>query len=306
MDHLAPGLDPAAADGGAIGWAAALQPTLHAEAWLLAIVLLGGSAYLRATLGPRLAPAHLARHRHATPQQKRLFTAGVLLLLLGAGWPIHALGEDHLYSVHMVQHLLFQLGAAPLLILGTPAWLLRHLLARPRVAAVVRLLTRPLHAIILIGAFMAVAHTPGWVDLSVTNGLFHLGTHVLWLVVGFIMWWPVLSPLPELPHLSYIGRMGYLFSHSIVPTVPASFLTFAHHPFYESYVGVPRVVEFLTPIVDLQIAGLLMKIGGGLVLWTCIAVLFFKWAGEDRSGGPDFLYWRDYAGTERIPELTSP
>lgn len=283
----------------------ALRFTLHPEAWLLALVLAGGYAYLRAAWGPTLAPVHLRRTGGATRQQKVLFHTGVGLLLIGASWPIHGLGEDYLYSFHMVQHLLFQLFAAPLLLLGTPAWLFRALL-RPRwLFTTVKVVTKPITAIVLVNAFVAAAHTIPWVELSVTNGLFHLVTHVLWVVVGLLMWWPVLSPLPELPHYSYIGRMGYLFSHSIVPTVPATFLTFATVPFYPSYVAAPRIWEFITPLVDLQIAGLLMKIGGGLLLWGVIAALFFQWSREDGSGGPDFLYWRDYAGTDQIPELTT-
>lgn len=285
--------------------ATAMRFQLHPEAWLLVLVLGGGYAYLRAIWGPQMAPAHLARAGWATRQQKVLFYSGLFLLWLGASWPIHGLGEDHLYAVHMVQHLLFQLLAAPLMLLGTPAWLFRALL-RPRpLFKLVHVLTRPLHALILVSAFVAVAHTPFWVEASVNNGLFHLITHALWILVGLLMWWPVLSPLPELPHYHYLGRMGYLFSHSIVPTVPASFLTFATEPFYPSYVRAPRIWEWVTPLVDLQIAGLLMKIGGGLLLWAAIAVMFFQWSREAASGGPDFLYWRDYAGTDQIPELTT-
>ncbi|MGI9018915.1 MAG: cytochrome c oxidase assembly protein [Euzebya sp.] len=294
----------------AIGINDALRYQFHPEAWLIALVLAGGYTYLRSAWGPRfvaegLAPAHLARTGYATRQQKALFFGGVFLFWLGTSWPIHGLGEDYLYSVHMVQHLLFQMIAAPLVLLGTPAWLYRALLRPPWLFSMVKRMTKPLTAIILVNGFVAVAHTPFWVEASVSNGLFHLFTHILWVMVGLLMWWPVLSPLPELPHYGYLARMGYLFSHSIVPTVPASFLTFASVPFYPSYVAAPRIWQAITPLVDLQIAGLLMKIGGGLLLWSVIAALFFQWAREERTGGPDFLYWRDYDGTDQIPELTS-
>lgn len=279
---------------------------VHPDSLVLVLVLAGGYAYLLSSLGPTLAPAHLRRTGHATRQQKMFFYAGVLLFGIGASWPIHGLGEDYLYSFHMVQHLLFQLIAAPLLLMGVPAWLYRRILRPAWLSNTVRILTKPLNAIILVNAFVAVAHTPFWVEASVSNGLFHLFTHVLWVAVGLLMWWPVLSPLPELPHYGYLARLGYLFSHSIVPTVPASFLTFASTPLYPSYAEAPRIWAAITPVVDLQIAGLLMKIGGGLVLWTVIAVLFFQWSKEARNGGPDFLYWRDYAGTDQIPELTHP
>ena len=288
-----------------VDFATAARFQFYPDILLLVVVLAGGYAYLLSSLGPKLAPAHLRRTGYATRQQKVLFYGGVALFYIGASWPIHSLGEDFLYSFHMVQHLLFQLVAAPLLLLGTPAWLVRALLRPPKLFGAVRLLTKPLNAVILVNIFVAVAHTPFWVDASVGNGLFHLVTHVLWVFVGLLMWWPVLSPLPELPHYSYLGRMAYLFSHSIVPTVPASFLTFSSTAFYTSYAAAPRIWEAITPVVDLQIAGLLMKIGGGLFMWSVIAVMFFRWSREEKNGEPDFLYWRDYAGTDMIPELTS-
>ncbi|MGH2811761.1 MAG: cytochrome c oxidase assembly protein, partial [Actinomycetota bacterium] len=106
------------------------------------------------------------------------------------------------------------------------------------------------------------------------------------------MWLPVLSPLLEIPQLSYPGRMFYLFLTSIVPTVPASFLTFASEPFYRVYVEAPRVLA-VTPLDDLRIAGLIMKIGGGLILWGFIAVLFFRWYALEQTEGIDVLAWRD-------------
>ena len=274
----------------------------HPEAWLLVVGLVGGYAYLLSAWGPRFAPQR-GDHHHATRSQKLTFAAGAAVLSLGTNWPLHDLGENYLYSAHMVQHLAFQLVAAPLLILGTPAWLLRALL-RPRwLTGLVRTLAKPIVAIVIVNVFVGAAHTPGWVEASVANGGFHFVTHVLWMAVGMVMWWPVLSPLPELPHYSYPGRMAYLFSHSLVPTVPASFLTFASTPLYPSYATAPRLWEFMTPLQDLQIAGLLMKLGGGLLLWGVIAVLWFAWAREDASGGPDVLYWRDYDQTHQTPEL---
>ena len=51
------------------------------------------------------------------------------MLWLGADWPIHDLAERYLYIMHMTQHMLFTLVAAPLLIAGMPAWMRRALLA---------------------------------------------------------------------------------------------------------------------------------------------------------------------------------
>lgn len=273
-----------------------MPPTLswepHPDAWLLAVALVGGYLYALSAWGPTLAPGR----KPASRNQRACFFAGVALLWVAADWPIHQVAEDYLFSVHMLQHMIFLYVVPPLLILGTPGWLLRRLLRPPGVLATARVLTRALVALVAVNAFIAATHWPVVVDASVRIALLHFALHAMTVALGVLLWWPVLSPLPELPHLSYPGRMTYLFAHSIVPTVPASFLTFSDAPLYRAYAEAPRLWEFMTVLQDQQIAGLLMKIGGGLILWGTITVLFFRWATESDSGGPDALYWRDLEG----------
>jgi len=82
---------------------------------------------------------------------------------------------------------------------------------------------------------------------------------------ALILWMPMVNQLPELPRLSYPARMVYLFLQSFVPTVPASFLTFSTGIVYKAYLGHPELLG-LKGITDQQIAGAVMKIGGGFVL----------------------------------------
>ena len=112
------------------------------------------------------------------------------------------------------------------------------------------------------------------------NAFFHAGAHAVVVSGAFLVWWPVLGPIPDLPRLSPPAAMGYLFLQSLVPLIPASFLTFATEPVYDAYVGLPRLwgIDVLN---DQRVAGLIMKIGGGMVLWAAITVIFFTWAGEE-------------------------
>ena len=118
------------------------------------------------------------------------------------------------------------------------------------------------------------------VNAALALGVVHFGVHALLFVSSLIVWMPIVSPLPEMPRLMPVLRMLYLFLRSVVPTVPASFLTFGSSPLYKFYEHVPHLFGFST-LDDQQVAGLIMKIGAGLLLWMIIAVVFFRWASEE-------------------------
>src|SRR4051812_4005033 len=124
---------------------------VHPTVWFV-MVLVGGT-YLLAIRDRRRSAAvgspgsSIARDAVASRRQITLFSIGVGVLWIGAEWPLHDLAERYLYSMHMVQHLLFTFVAPPLLIAGMPVWMLRKILAPRPVAAVARVLTRPIVAL---------------------------------------------------------------------------------------------------------------------------------------------------------------
>jgi putative membrane protein len=257
----------------------------------MVLPLVGYFAALR-RLGARFAgPGEPA----ATPRQKTAFVLGVATLWIASDWPIHELAEHSMYSVHMVQHLLQALVAPPLLLVGIPAWMARAIL-RPRpLLRLARILARPIPALLLFNAVIALIHWPEVVNLMVRSELAHLGFHALIVGTALLMWMPVFSPLLEIPRLPYPLQMLYLFLQSLLPTIPASFMTFADSPLFEAYVRLPRPWG-MSAVTDQMIAGLTMKIVGGLILWAVIAYLFFKWYRQEEAEGSDALQWR---GVER-------
>jgi putative membrane protein len=251
----------------------------HPDAWALlgAIEL----AYLFAVRGGR-----------ATRRQIILFSCGVGVLLVASDWPLHDLAERYLYSAHMVQHMLMTFVAAPLLLLGTPEWLARRILQRTRLLRPVRFFGRPVPDLIQFNAILVLSHWPLIVDGTLENHPLHFVAHAVLLLSALLMWLPIVSPLPEVPQARPPTKMLYLFLQTIVPTVPASFLTFGSTPLYHFYEHVPRLWG-LSALNDMQIAGLTMKIVGGFYLWTVIAVIFFRWYyAEERTSG-EVLYWED-------------
>ena len=261
----------------------------HPEVWALVAGLLVAYFWALRVLGPRhVEPVEWP----ATRRQKTFFVLGCATIIVAADWPVHDLAERYLYSVHMIQHLLLTLVAVPLIMLGTPAWLWRVLVRPPALMRTARALARPLIALVIFNGVLVFTHWPALVTASVENEPIHFGIHALLVFSAVVMWTPVLSPIIELPRLTYPGRMLFLFLQSLVPTVPASFLTFGDRPLYHVYEAFPRLWG-ISAHTDQLVAGLIMKIVGGAVLWTIIAVMFFRWFALEHREGVDVLEWRD-------------
>ena len=144
-----------------------------------------------------------------------------------------------------------------------------------------RTLARFIPALVIFNVVLVFTHWPLIVERQrCTPGSLHFLLHALLLVSSLIVWLPIVSPLPEIPRLAPVLQMLYLFAWSVVPTIPASFLTFGTSPLYKFYEHVPHLYG-LSTLQDQQVAGLIMKIGAGLLLWVIIAVVFFRWASEE-------------------------
>ena len=251
--------------------------TAHPDVWLLVGLFAAGYAIALTRLGPRYAPVG---QPVASRFQVTCWSLGVLAVLVASDWPIHDIAERYNYSIHMVQHLTLSMVAAPLLLLGMPAWLMRWVLRPPHVLNIVRRLARFVPALLIFNFVLVFTHWPFMVNESLHSALVHFSLHTVLFLSSLIVWLPIVSPLPEIPRLPPVLRMLYLFAWSVVPTVPASFLTFGTSPLYRFYEHVPHLFG-LSTLEDQQLAGLIMKIGAGLLLWGVIAVVFFRWASEE-------------------------
>lgn len=230
-----------------------------------------------------------------TRRQRTFLVVGFALVWIGADWPVHDLAEKYLISVHMSQHLLFSFVGPPLLLLSVPPWFLAGLARHAATSAFLRRAARPLVAGLVYNAYFVATHAPGVVDASVRNELLHFALHFGLFATSLLMWFAVVNREPGLPTLSPAGRMLYLFLQSVVPTVPASFLTFATGAIYKAYAEVPRVFG-MSLVEDQQMAGAVMKVFGGVLLWGVIIVTFFRWySAENRDKQADVLTWDDVA-----------
>ena len=257
----------------------------HVDVWVILGSVVAG--YLIA------CRRHDARTGQPTPERaKHLFLLGMAILWVASDWPIHDLAERYLFSMHMVQHMLMTLVAAPLLVAGIPAWLWRDILRPKPIRVAWRFLTRPVVALIVFNAVLLFMHWPAVVELAVTSELAHFGLHVVALFSALVMWWPIVSPLPEMPPLNPPAQMLYLFLQSLAPTIPASFLTFGNSMLYPIYATFPRIWG-IGPLTDQLVSGLIMKLVGSAILWVVIGCVFFRWANREQQQDWDELRWRD-------------
>jgi putative membrane protein len=214
-----------------------------------------------------------------------------MTLYLVAGTPIHDISEQYLLTAHMFQHTVFVMISAPLMLAGVPGWFWQALLRRPGFLRVGRVLTHPLMAFSLFNVLTVATHLPEVANFALETHWFHLLVHIALVASAMLMWWPVLSIVPELPRLSPPLRMAYLFLQSLIPTVVAAFVTFANGAVYDFYAQAPRMWG-ISAVEDQQIAGGVMKLMGSVILWGFITVIFFQWFYKEQreSEGPA---WRD-------------
>jgi len=246
------------------------QPNI--EVYLLVGFLIGAYTYLVRVIGPKaVGPGEEV----VTRRQLRCFVGSMLILFAASSWPLHQIGEDYLYSAHMLQHMMLSYFLPPLVLLATPEWLLRVLVGDGLTYRVVRFFARPVVAAVLFNGVVMITHIPDVVNGSTVNGPFHFGLHTMVVLAAVLAWMPVVGPLPEL-QMRHGGKMIYLFLLSVVPTVPAQWLAMAEKPVYSHYGDQPVRVWNVDAINDQQVAGLIMKVGGGVFLWTIVIYMFFK------------------------------
>jgi putative membrane protein len=211
--------------------------------------------------------------------QIQLFMLGWLSLFIALVSPVDTLASS-LLTMHMVQHLLLTLIAAPLMLAGTPRWLFRPLLRIPGALVVGRLMTSVLVCFLLYNAVFGLWHVPRYYEMALASEPIHILEHLTFFATAALTWWPIFSPLDELPALPPGLQVLYLFLQSLPPTILGAILTFASSPLYASYERGPRLWG-LDALTDQQLAGLLMWIPGSLVFFGVLTVVFIRWLNRD-------------------------
>lgn len=225
------------------------------------------------------------RRRHdlgppTTRTQITYFVLAQVLLVVALISPVDAIGDQYLFSVHMVQHLLLAALWPPLILLSLPDWL-GDAFFRLRISGVWRALTYPVVALLLFNLDVYAWHLPYLYDLTLRQESIHILEHVSFMFFGVLNWWPVLSPIPE-QRLNYPLQVLYLFADGMFMMVLGIVFTFAPTPFYPPYTAAPRLWG-ISAVSDQGLGGLIMWYPGNIPYAVLLAVAFYRWFD---TGGP--------------------
>lgn len=201
------------------------------------------------------------------------FAGGILALALALLSPIDAVATA-LFAVHMTQHMLLVVVAAPLLLLGDPGlatlWALdvparRGVTAWWRRTRVVPTLWRtlriPLVAWTLHVGTLWLWHLPTLYGAALRDERIHVAEHAAFFLTALVFWYPVVERTRRRFRVG--TTILYLFTAGLQCTLLGAAITFARHPWYVGHYGTTAAWG-LTPLEDQQLAGLIMWIPAGL------------------------------------------
>jgi putative membrane protein len=203
------------------------------------------------------------------------FAGGLATLALALLSPVDGVASA-LFAVHMLQHMLLVVVAAPLLILGDGGtamlWAL-GIAARRRVGmwwhsrrvlpAIWNMLRRPLVAFTLHVAALWLWHVPTLYDAALRHESVHVAEHASFLLTALLFWYPIADAHPRRRFGVGVATL-YLFAAGLQCTMLGALITMARHAWYFGHYATTAAWG-LTPLEDQQLAGLVMWIPAGLV-----------------------------------------
>jgi len=217
-----------------------------------------------------------AAARGVGPLQALAFAGGMLALLAALVSPLDGLGEDYLFSAHMVQHVLLGDLAPLLILLGLSRVILRPVTRRlTSVERRLGPLASPATGLIAWLVLMYLWHIPALYDAAVEHPLVHLLEHVSFFAAGVALWWPLIQPVPMRRKLTGLQPIAYIGTAKAGLAALGIFLTWSTTAIYPYYEDTPRIWG-LSPVEDQNVAGVIMMAEQSLTLALVLVALFIR------------------------------
>jgi putative membrane protein len=242
----------------------------HAEDWYLIALLITALmyGYGLARLWRRAGAGHGTSTLGAL-----LFASGWATLAITVLTPLHDIGRV-VFSLHMVEHELLMVVAAPLLVLARPMpvflWSVGRKTSRWMGAAASSwpigptwaFISRPLPATVLHGGALWLWHLPEPFQSALAGEGMHALQHASFFLSAILFWNAVLSTVPR-PSRALSSAMA-LFATSVHSSILGALLTFSPRLWYPGSAD-PYPICGLTRWEDQQLAGLVMWVPMGVI-----------------------------------------
>ena len=246
----------------------------HTEPALIGGVLFVGWIYALLT-GPyrtRTCPGLV----HST-KNSLWFSAGLITFYLAVGSPLDPLGENFLFSAHMIQHNILMYICPLFILLGLPQPLVDQFLSiRPILQSSLRFLTHPIIAGLLFTLVFSFWHVGAFYEAAIRDKVIHMAEHLSMFFVSLLMWWPICSPSKTIPSMRFGPQMLYILALMLGQTPIFAILTFSKDVLYDTYFYAERIMN-ITPLEDQKAGGVLMKIANMAVSVGVLASIFYRW-----------------------------
>ena len=251
-----------------------------AIAWTPTLLIAGSAVlYLWGVLRVR----RIDPDRPWSARRTAAFLAAMVLVALAVE-SVVGVYDDTLYYDHMVQHLVLIMLAAPLIAMAAPVELVVRATTGRSHAVVVRAVDSPVagfvgHPVtgfVLYAVLVPAVHLTGLYDIMLTNDLAHDNEHLLFLVVGYLFWRPVVAVEPSRHPLTPVMRLVYLMLAVPIDTFSGLALLSANHELFASY------GQFHRPwgpslVGDLHAGGAIMWVAGDTLMALAMIPVVVVW-----------------------------
>ncbi|VEF47374.1 cytochrome c oxidase assembly factor ctaG [Bacillus freudenreichii] len=196
-----------------------------------------------------------------TGKQMAYFYVAATSLYIVKGSPLKIAADHFSFSAHVLELMTVLFIVLPLFILSLPSQWARQYFWNHRLKFTLKLLGHPWMAALLFNGALTAYFVPEIFNIIQQSAALSFISQIFLLITGFLMWWTIIMPLPEISKFSYFTRVAYIFLNAVLLMPIGIFLLIgistAHYPIYAEVAG--QLLPSITAVYDQQLGGGILK-----------------------------------------------